>query len=392
MDFRATPEEEAFRQEVRDFLCQEVPPDWDYEPYHETDEEWEFSRKFIKKLAQKGWIAPAWPKEYGGMAAPHMYQLVMAEEMAYHHAPTTPIAQAVGYLGPSIIAFGTDEQKKQHLSGITSGEVMWCQGYSEPEAGSDLASLRCRAIKDGDDYVVNGQKVWSSGGHRADWCFFLARTNPDAPKHKGISYFLVDMKSPGITVAPLVDLANLHGFNEIYFDNVRVPKSGLLGEENRGWYVAMATLDFERSNISGAASAQRTFQQLLGYCRAAKNEGEPIIKQPTVRHKMAETKMEIEVGRYLSYRVASIQARGQVPNYEASVAKVYHSELQQRLARTGISVLGLYGQLHSDSKWARLKGRFERSYLESTGSTIAAGTSEIQRNVIATRGLGLPRD
>jgi alkylation response protein AidB-like acyl-CoA dehydrogenase len=391
MDFTFTPEEHAFRQEVRNFLRQEVPEDWDYELFHETDEEWEFSRNFIRKLAQKGWIAPAWPKEYGGMAAPHVYQLIMAEEMAYYRAPTGPIVQSIGYLGPSIIVFGTEEQKKKHLPGITSGEVVWCQGYSEPEAGSDLAALRCRAVKDGDDYVINGQKTWSSAAHHADWCFFLARTDPDVPKHKGISYFLVDMKTPGITVAPLIDLANLHGFNEIFFDNVRVPKSGLLGEENRGWYAAMASLDLERSNIGGAAHAQRIFERLLKYCREAKTDGEAIIKQPTVRHNMAEMKIEIEVGRYLSYRVASIQARGQIPNYEASVAKVYHSELGQRLAGTGVHILGLYGQLHADSKWTRLKGRFERSYLESAGSTIAAGTSEIQRNIIASRGLNLPR-
>jgi len=392
MDFRFTPEEEGFRQEIRAFLRQELPPDWDYEPFEESDEQWQFSCAFVKKLAHKGWIAPAWPREYGGMAAPYMHQLIMAEEMAYHRAPLTPVAMAIGYLGPSIIVFGSDDQRRQHLPGITSGDVMWCQGYSEPNAGSDLASLQTRAVKDGDDYVINGQKMWSSGAHRADWCFFLARTDPEAPKHKGISYFLVDMKTPGITVQPLINMADLHGFNEIYFDSVRVPKSGLLGEENRGWYVAMATLDFERSNVTGAALAQRRFEELVAYCRQSKTDGKPVIKEPTVRHKMSEMAIEIEVGRYISYRVASIQARGQIPNYEASIAKIYHSELSQRLARTGISVLGLYGQLHEDSKWARLKGRLERAYLTSVGQTIAAGTSEVQRNIIATRGLGLPRD
>jgi alkylation response protein AidB-like acyl-CoA dehydrogenase len=392
MDFRFTPEEESFRQEVRSFLQQELSPDWEYEAFHESDEVWTFARAFVKKLAQKGWIAPAWPKEYGGMAAPYMHQLIMAEEMAYHQAPTAPIAMAIGYLGPSIIAFGTDEQKKEHLPGITSGDVMWCQGYSEPNAGSDLASLQCRAVKDGDDYVINGQKTWSSGSHRADWCFFLARTDPEAAKHKGISYFLVDMKTPGITGQPIVNMANQYGFNEIYFDNVRVPKSGLLGEENRGWYVAMATLDFERSNVSGAAQAKRTFEDLVAYARETGGDGRPAAKAPAVRHKLAETNIEIEVGRYISYRVASIQARGQIPNYEASIAKIYHSELSQRLARVGMSVLGLYGQLEEGSKWAHLKGRIERTYMTSIGATIAAGTSEVQRNVIATRGLGLPRD
>jgi alkylation response protein AidB-like acyl-CoA dehydrogenase len=392
MDFRFTAEEESFRQDVRSFLQQELPPDWDYDAYHEDDEGWRFSRAFVKKLAARGWITPAWPKEYGGMAAPYMHQLIMAEEMAYHSAPTAPIAMAIGFLGPSVITFGTEEQKKQHLPGITSGDVMWCQGYSEPNAGSDLASLQCRAVKDGDDYVINGQKTWSSGAHRADWCFFLARTDPEAPKHKGISYFLVDMKTPGITVQPLVNMAKLPGFNEVYFDNVRVPRSGLLGEENRGWYVAMATLDFERSNVAGAAAAKRNFERLVDYARDTGSDGRPLIREPGVRPKLAEMSIEIEVGRYISYRVASIQARGQIPNYEASVAKVYHSELSQRLARVGVNVLGLYGQLEPDSKWSRLKGRFERTYITSLGATIAAGTSEVQRNVIATRGLGLPRD
>jgi alkylation response protein AidB-like acyl-CoA dehydrogenase len=200
------------------------------------------------------------------------------------------------------------------------------------------------------------------------------------------------MKTPGITVQPLVNMAKLPGFNEVYFDNVRVPKSGLLGEENRGWYVAMATLDFERSNVAGAAAAKRNFERLVDYARDTGSDGRPLTREPGVRPKLAEMSIEIEVGRYISYRVASIQARGQIPNYEASVAKVYHSELSQRLARLGVSVLGLYGQLEPDSKWSRLKGRFERTYITSLGATIAAGTSEVQRNVIATRGLGLPRD
>ena len=228
MDFKFSPEQEAFRQAVRRFLREALPADWEGGDFEDAYESFEFGRAFSKKLAQRNWIAPAWPHEYGGAGLSLWEQAIFSEEMAYHRAPVFNLA-AIGYVGPTIILYGTEEQKKQHLKAITSAQVFWCQGYSEPNAGSDLASLQTSAVEDGDDFVINGQKIWTSLAHRADRMILLARTDPTAPKHKGISYFLVDMKSPGITVRPLVNLANQYGFNEVFFENVRVPKASLLG-------------------------------------------------------------------------------------------------------------------------------------------------------------------
>ena len=390
MDYRFTAEEETFRQEVSTFLKAELPPDWDYDPFELHDENWGFALAFTKKLAGRGWVAPAWPSEYGGLGLDFMKQVVLSEEMAYHRAPNTSLIGVV-YAGPTFIVYGTEEQKRQFLPGITSGEIVWCQGYSEPNAGSDLASLQMTAVKDGDDYVVNGTKIWSSNAHKANWCFFLARTDLEAPKHKGISYFVAPMDTPGISVNPLVNMAEEHVFNEIVFDNVRVPAKYLVGEENRGWYVGMTTLDFERSNISTAAQHRRSFEQLVGYIRDERGGSVADGDGRQLRLRLADVAVEIETGRLLSYRVASMQAKGHIPNYESSAAKVYHSELGQRLANTGVAVMGMQGTLREDSKYARLRGRFARTYVTSVGNTIAAGTSEIMRGIIATRGLGLPR-
>src|SRR3972149_7872823 len=286
MDYRFTPEEEAFRQEVRTFLRAELPEGWDYDPFELHDENWEFALAFTKRLAAKGWVAPAWPEEYGGLGLDFMKQVVLSEEMAYHRAPNTSLIGVV-YAGPTFIVYGTEEQKRQFLPGITSGEIVWCQGYSEPNAGSDLASLQMTAVKDGDDYIVNGTKIWSSNAHKANWCFFLARTDLEAPKHKGISYFVAPMELPGISVNPLVNMADEHNFNEIVFDNVRVP-----------------------------AQYRRSFEQLLGYVRDERGGSVADGDGTQVRLRLAEAAIEIETGRLLSYRVASMQAKGHIPNYE----------------------------------------------------------------------------
>ena len=393
MDYRFTDEEESFRTEVRQFLRSELPEEWDFDPFELTEDKWDFARDFTKKLAGKGWVAPAWPHEYGGQGMPYMKQVVLSEEIAYHRAPNTSLI-GVTYAGPTIIVYGNDDQKKQFLPGITSGDIVWCQGYSEPNAGSDLASLQTRAVKDGDDYIINGTKIWSSNAHKANWCFFLARTDTDAPKHKGISYFITPMDAPGISVRPLVNMADEHVFNEIIFDNVRVPVKYLVGEENRGWYIGMTTLDFERSNISTAAQYRRTFEQLVDYVKNGTNGSSRTNGDEagtSVKANLADLAIENQVGRYLSYRVASMQSRGQIPNYESSAAKVYHSEYGQRLAGAGLQIVGMHGTLREASKHARMRGRFARTYLTSIGGTIAAGTSEIQRGIISQRGLGLSR-
>ena len=392
MEFRFTPEQEALRQQLREFFKQELPDDRQLgEDEVDSEEEWQFVRQFQKKLASRGWLVPHWPKQYGGADLGIMEQVIMREETAYHRAPLLDIF-GVNMLGPVLMMFGSEEQKREYLPGISSAEVTWCQGYSEPEAGSDLASLQTRAVRDGDDYVINGQKIWTTNAHRAEWMFMLARTDPEAPKHKGISFIIVPMSSPGITVQPLINMTDRHGFNEVFFEDVRVPAKGLVGEENQGWYVGAALLDFERSSIGNAAASRRSLDELVRYCREESGNGKPLIAEIIVRNRLAEIAIETEMGRFLSYRVASIQARGEVPNMESSVAKVYNSELSQRLAGTGVDIMGLYGQVRPESKkWARLRGEFTMSYMMTLGISIAGGTSEIMRNIIAQRGLGLPR-
>ncbi len=379
MDFAFTQEDEAFRGEVRAFLQTELRE----RPAGDGRQNWAFYTSFVKKLAKKGWLTLAWPKEWGGLGASHMQQLVYNEEIAYHDAPA--FYMGADRVGPTIMLYGTDEQKQRFLPPIVRGESIWCQGFSEPEAGSDLASLQTAATQDGDDFVINGSKIWTSFAHAAEWMILLARTDTDAPKHKGISFFLLDMKTSGITTRPLVDLLDRHQFNQVFFDNVRVPRDCLLGEINRGWYVATATLDFERSGIARVIGSYRTYEELVRYAR------ERSLLSPPIRHALAELKIEFEVGKLLSYRVAYMQSRQIVPNYEASVSKMYGSELAQRLANAGMRVLGLGGQLAPESPYAPLRGTIESLYLNAAGLTVAAGTSEIQRNIIAGRGLGLPR-
>jgi alkylation response protein AidB-like acyl-CoA dehydrogenase len=392
MEFRFSAEDERWRQELRGWIRQEFGADWNgfrATGPDEAEEEYQFARGVRRSLATKGWTAPAWPKEVGGMGASFTQQAIFNEELAYHRVPGPDII-SVGYVGPTLMLYGTDEQKR-HLGAIVRSEETWCQGYSEPGSGSDLASLQTRAVRDGDDYVINGQKIWTSNAHHADWMFMLVRTDPDAPKHRGISYLLLDMKTPGITIRPLINMADRHGFNEVFFDNVRVPVGNRVGEENRGWYVGMATMDFERSALSGSAAQRRTYEDLVRFVRDADGGNGVGINRAVARNALGECGIEIEVSRMLSLRVLSMQQQGQVPNYEASIAKMFSSELSQRLARLGTRILGMYGGLRRGSPSARLRGDFAESYMQTVPSTIAGGSSEIQRNIIATRGLGLPR-
>ncbi len=348
-------------------------------------------REFAQQLATKGWVAPHWPKEYGGLGLSVVEQLVFNEEMAEANAPMGYSMIGTGWVGPTIIVYGSDEQKQRFLTPITAADVMWCQGFSEPNAGSDLASIKTSAVRDGDDYVINGQKIWTSGAHFADWMILIARTDPEAPKHKGISYFLVDMKTQGLTTTPLIDMMDNHAFNEVFFDNVRVPRENLLGAENQGWYMAATTLDFERSSIGGAVGAGRMVRDLAQYCVETPWNGHRLIDESRVRSRLSDAAIEAELGRLLSYRVVTLQSRGAVPNYEASIAKLFNTDMQLRMARSGLEIMGLYGQLDHQDKYAPLKGRFERQYLWQTGLAVGGGTTEIQKNIIAMRGLGLPR-
>jgi len=382
-----TPEVEAFRNEVREFLKQEFPkgpgtaqPD----EIESREDAYNYTMGFQKKLAERKWLAMAWPKEYGGGGADHMKQLVYNEEMAYWGAPS--MNMGIAWVGPSLMLYGTEEQKKQFIPRIANAEDWWCTLYSEPGAGSDLAALQTRAVRDGDEYVINGQKIWTSGGHLADWGWLAARTDPDAPKHKGITMFVVNMKSPGITVRPLVNMADQHSFNEVFFEDVRVPASQVVGEVNRGWYHMAVALDFERSGIQAFAGGRRNVEQMV---KLAQEHPELVRQRESIRHELAERAVEVNVGTFLAYRVATMQAKGLVPNHEASASKLFGSEMSQRIANTGMHLLGLFGELRHGSKHQIVDQA--TPYLAAVSATIAAGTSEIQRGIIATRGLGLPR-
>ncbi|HUF53445.1 MAG TPA: acyl-CoA dehydrogenase family protein [Dehalococcoidia bacterium] len=391
MDFRFTPEEEAFRKEVQAFLKEELKSGWDEKFDAESElgveAQGEFAKAFNKKLAERGWLAPAWPKQYGGMEASVMQQVVYNEEMAYNGAPVG-FNMGVAWVGPSLMLYGTEEQKSEFIPKITSLEHTWCTLYSEPAAGSDLAAIETKAVRDGDDYVLNGQKIWTTGAHRSNWGWLAARTDPDAPKHKGISMFLVPMDAPGITIRPLINMAGNHGFNEVFFEDVRIPASYLVGQENMGWYMLAVALDFERSSIAGSARIRRALNELADFAR---DNPEFVENKPEIRGRMAEIGIEVEIGAALSYRVASMQADGKAPNYEATIAKLYATDLTQRFASTGIELLGLYGPLHPKSKHAKLKGAMERGYQLAVSATIAGGTSEVMKTIGAIRGLGLPR-
>ena len=391
MDFGFRQEEEAFRSEVRKFIEKEYPSEWIkrsksllnffFEALSDSDEE--RIRIMAQKLGAKGWLSLGWPEEYGGQNS-LLLQLILTEELIYHDCPGWDDF-GVGMIAPTLIRFASEEQKRTHLPGITQGETFWCELLSEPEAGSDLASLQTRAVEKDDHFIVNGQKVWTSVAHHADWGILLARTDPNVPKHKGLSLFLVNMKTPGITINPVIDMSSSHFFNEVFFDDIRIPKENLVGGQNQGWYVIMGLLDFERSCWPTYAVARHYLEDLLEYARQTK----PL--DPVMRNRLAELIAECEIARLMHYRVIWMQDKGVIPNYESAMNKVYGLELNQRVTAAGMQVLGHYAGLMPDSKWAPIDGRAPLFYLRSIGNTLEMGTSEIDRIIIAQRGLGLPR-
>jgi alkylation response protein AidB-like acyl-CoA dehydrogenase len=389
MRFTDTPELATWRDTVRDF----VQTNWQANVHHDEhathgpqaaayEELDDKTRTWLDALGERHWIAPAWPRQYGGAEMSVLEQFVLNQEL--HEAGAPASRPMMNLVGPTIMLHGTEEQKAEHLPPLLRGEVRWCQGFSEPGSGSDLASLQTRAVRDGDDYVINGQKIWTSGAHRAQWMFMMVRTDPNAPKHRGISYLLVDMASPGVTVRPLMNMANGHSFNEVFFEDVRVPASQRVGEENRGWYVGATTLDFERSNISRSIHARKALAKLGRYAYEHH-------VSPAHRLELADRAVETAVCELLSFVVVSIQAKGGVPNMEASMCKMFGSELAQRIARTEMQITGLSGQLRGGDALAAYGLDPAMAYISVIPATIAAGSSEIQRNIIATRGLGLPR-
>ena len=393
MDFRLSAEEEAFRAEVREWIAEHAPPGgFGVDREEQFDPRfWELTQRTAKQLAEKGWLTLAWPKAYGGQGRSVIEQAIFQEETMFAGVPGTTMGiGGTQWVGPTLILHGSDEQKRAYLPPIANAEAWWCTGYSEPGAGSDLAALQARAEKDGDSYVLNGQKTWTSGAHVSNWCWLAARTDFEAPKHKGISVFLVDMTTPGVQTRTIINMAGQHAFNEIYFDNARVPAENLVGGENQGWYIVATALDFERSGITYAAYSRKTLALMERFLEQGRAAGQAWARDPIARHLAADIAVQVAIQRSFAYRVAWMQSRGLVPNQEASVAKVFGSETQQRAAQAALRIAGMAGQV-SDGVRAPMEGRALTQYLSSISVTIAAGTSEIQRNIIATRGQGLPR-
>jgi alkylation response protein AidB-like acyl-CoA dehydrogenase len=396
MDFGFSPEEERFRQHVLDFLKSKMPEGRaDAFPRTAAGEnaKLEFLRDWQRRLFDNGFAGMAWPREYGGQGATQIEQAIFNEEMTRLRAPTPPNQVGMSLVGPTLIAHGTEAQKKRYLPKILSGQEIWCQLFSEPNAGSDLASLRTRAEVRGDEFIVNGQKVWSSFAHYAEWGILLARTDPGAPKHRGISYLLVDMKTAGINPRRLLQMSGSSEFCEVFLDNVRVPRENLVGQVNEGWRVATTTLSNERGTTTLATMVrfQRTFDELVELARSTKRSGRPATENPIVRGKLAEFYIDLQKMKYTAFRAFSSILRGESPGAEGSILKLHWSEFHQRMQEFAMELQGPANQLMRESPHAVRDGLWQYTFLWSRSDTIYAGTSEIQRNIIAQRVLGLPK-
>jgi alkylation response protein AidB-like acyl-CoA dehydrogenase len=389
MDFSYSPAEERFRAELRAWLAANPPG-----PEPEEAAAWvAYAKAWQRQLAAAGWCGVHWPREYGGRGATLIEQIIVQEELVRAKAPQLIGLAGLTMGGPVLIAHGTEEQKRRHLRPILTAEEVWCQGFSEPNAGSDLASLGTRAVLDGDSFRVTGQKVWTSFARYADWCMCLVRTEPDAPRHKGLTFLLVGMHSPGVTVRPLTQINGDADFNEVFFDDVRVPRANVIGELNKGWEIAITCLMHERQTLtfSRQLQSQVALGEMLAMARRRERHGRPVAKDPVIRQALARAYIESEAMRFLAYRNLTKVLRGGVPGPEGSVEKLLWSEMYQRQLETACEILGPYGQLVRHSAHAVDDGRWPHLMLYSRGRTIAAGTSEIQRNIIAERVLGLPR-
>jgi alkylation response protein AidB-like acyl-CoA dehydrogenase len=393
MDMNLTAEEQAFRDELRAWLKANVPKDWDERRKESLEDRFDYLKQWQYKLYKSGWAGISWPKEYGGRGASLMQQVIFWQEMALANAPPLANTLGLGLIGPTLIAFGTEAQKKRFLPKILSAEEIWCQGFSEPDAGSDLANLRCEGQLDGDHYIVNGQKVWNSYGWAAHWCELVVRTNPNVPQHKGLTVLLVDMKAPGVEVRPLRQMTGETEFNELFFRDVRVPVANVVGKVNEGWNVALGTLMHERGSFGAGLQVvyKRNMNRLIELARKFQRNGRPATEDPLIRQKLAQCYAEIEIMRLNQMRAFSrISATG-VPGPEGSIQKLFWSELNQRFQQVAQEILGPYGQLEGPDTHAVDEGMWAYGYLRSRGNTIEAGTSEIQRNIIGHFVLGLPK-
>ncbi len=389
MDFEFTEEEKKFKKEISEFLDKEVTEG----VIEESDAGLGFgphSWELMRKLGAKKWLAPSYPKEYGGLGLSKIYRYIVAEELDYRNALV--VIRGLGMVGvdmvgPVILRYGNEKQKKELVSGIARGEIDFALGYTEPNAGSDLSQIAMRAVKDGDDYIISGQKLFNTACHFAQYHWLATRTDPDAAAHKGISMFAVDLKTPGISVSPLWEMSDMRT-NEVFYDEVRVPKQCLVGEENQGWYYIVEALDLERLLTVGAL--ERTLKGIIEYTQHTVINGKLLSEDPLTRQTLADMAIEIRVARNLVRRVVWLQDKGKVPNVEAAILKAFVCEVYQRVVDKGLEILGLYGLLRKNSKHSVLEGMIERLFRASFVLTIGGGSSEIMRNIIAKRGLRLP--
>jgi 3-oxocholest-4-en-26-oyl-CoA dehydrogenase alpha subunit len=387
MEFTFSDTARGFEREVNAFLDKEWGPERRLAQRDHNDN-YDAERAFRKKLAEKGWLTMSWPEEWGGKRRPYEEQYLFQEALNYAGAPAATVA--VQQVGPVLMQFGTEEQQQRFLPPISRGDVEFALGYTEPDSGTDLASLQLRAVRDGDDYVLNGIKRFTSSAHRSEYVWLAARTDPDAPKHRGISMFLVDLKTPGITVKPIWTLAG-YRTNEVYWDDVRVPRTALVGEENRGWYYAAHALDNERISIFTVSGVRVVFDALMNWAKTPGQGGSRPFDDPHTRVILADYKVQLEVLQMLSYRILGMIKNKQHANYEASIVKIFSTELMQRLMNAATKLLGPYGQLTPEDPRAPIGGRIEQGYRSAVMPTFGAGSNEVMRNIIATRGFGLPR-
>lgn len=386
MDLNFTREEEAFRDEVRAFIDENLPEIFRTGQGRQTREHRE---TWYKRLAAKGWLCASWPKEYGGTGWSLAKQYIFKSEASIAGAP--PNDMGVTMIGPTLIEFGTDAQKKRYLPKIVAAEELWCQGYSEPNAGSDLAGLQLRAVQDGDHYVVNGQKIWTSYANESDMIFFLARTDATAKKQEGISFFVTSMRSPGIEIRPIRQITDEAHFFETFFTDVRVPVENRIGPENGGWTIGKRLLAHERVATGAAESYQKSLDKLTAMARRTRWNGGYAIDDPAVRQRLAQLHIELDALRALGYRTLTSLLRGEMPGPESSIHKLYGSELFQRMTDLGMDILGPAGQLWSEPSMEEAEWGWPKLAAGSRAYTIFSGTSEIQRNIISERVLGMPR-
>ena len=398
MDFSITQEEEAFKGKFHDWFRTNIPQEF-LEPDYRLPESWEertlIYRDFQRKLFDAGYAGVTYPKKYGGAGGTFMESIIVTEALAPWLIRSGNInVVGHGMAGPLVLACGAEDQKEEFLPKLLNGEHIWCQGFSEPNAGSDLGNVSTRAIRDGDYYVVDGQKTWTTMAHVSDYCLLLARTNPELHKHKGLSYFVVDMRLPGIEVRPLLQITGETEFCEVYFDGVRVPKSRMVGEEGQGWRVTLTTLMYERviGDIHMVSWFWWEYERIVEMARKIARNGRPASKDPIIRQKLAQCFVDLTVVRQIGYRSVSKMAKGEIPGPEGSISKLFWSEVGQRMIELALEIQGPYHQLIKDSLRAIDQGWWPHEYLYYRALTLAGGTSEIQRNIIGERVLGLPKD